>query len=154
MLKNGHIMFDKAFGTYTGKGSPRVESTNIYDLASLSKTTGTLLAIMKLYDKGRFNLTDKISDHLPFLQRTDKKDITIQEILYHQSGLPSWIPFIRKLLTRIAMMEDCSAHVKMSTIRYRLVRLRGRIRNSNSRVNIFLRSRPVIILFRSVTVCG
>ena len=72
VLKNGHIMFDKAFGTYTGKGSPRVESTNIYDLASLSKTTGTLLAIMKLYDKGRFNLTDKISDHLPFLQRTDK----------------------------------------------------------------------------------
>ena len=93
VLKNGHIMFDKAFGTYTGKGSPRVESTNIYDLASLSKTTGTLLAIMKLYDKGRFNLTDKISDHLPFLQRTDKKDITIQEILYHQSGLPSWIHF-------------------------------------------------------------
>ena len=35
VLKNGHIMFDKAFGTYTGKGSPRVESTNIYDLASL-----------------------------------------------------------------------------------------------------------------------
>ena len=93
VLKNGHVMFDKAFGTYTGKGSSRVESTNIYDLASLSKTTGTLLAIMKLYDKGRFNLTDKISDHLPFLQRTDKKDITIQEILYHQSGLPSWIPF-------------------------------------------------------------
>lgn len=24
VLKNGHIMFDKAFGTYTGKGSPRV----------------------------------------------------------------------------------------------------------------------------------
>ena len=81
VLKNGHIMFDKSFGTYAGKGSPRVESTSIYDLASLSKTTGTLLAIMKLYDKGRFNLTDKISDHLPFLQRTDKKDITIQEIL-------------------------------------------------------------------------
>ena len=98
VLKNGHIMFDKAFGTYTGKGSPRVESTNIYDLASLSKTTGTLLAIMKLYDKGRFNLTDKISDHLPFLQRTDKKDITIQEILYHQSGLPSWISFYQEAI--------------------------------------------------------
>lgn len=100
VLKNGHVMFDKAFGTYTGKGSPRVESTNIYDLASLSKTTGTLLAIMKLYDKGRFNLTDKISDHLPFLQRTDKKDITIQEILYHQSGLPSWIPFYQEAIDK------------------------------------------------------
>ena len=100
VLKNGHIMFDKSFGTYAGKGSPRVESTSIYDLASLSKTTGTLLAIMKLYDKGRFNLTDKISDHLPFLQRTDKKDITIQEILYHQSGLPSWIPFYQEAIDK------------------------------------------------------
>ena len=72
----------------------------IKSLASLSKTTGTLLAIMKLYDKGRFNLTDKISDHLPFLQRTDKKDITIQEILYHQSGLPSWIPFYQEAIDK------------------------------------------------------
>lgn len=100
VLKNGHIMFDKAFGTYAGKGSPRVESTDIYDLASLSKTTGTLLAVMKLYDKGRFNLTDKISDYLPFLQRTDKKDITIREILYHQSGLPPWLPFYQEAIDK------------------------------------------------------
>mgnify|MGYP005950220113 CR=1 FL=1 len=100
VLRNGHIMYDKAFGTYAGKGSPRVESTDIYDLASLSKTTGTLLAIMKLYDKGRFSLTDKISDYLPFLQRTDKKDITIQEILLHQSGLPSWIPFYQEVIDK------------------------------------------------------
>ena len=100
VLRNGHIMYDKAFGTYAGKGSPRVESTDIYDLASLSKTTGTLLAIMKLYDKGRFSLTDKISDYLPFLQRTDKKDITIQEILFHQSGLPSWIPFYQEVIDK------------------------------------------------------
>lgn len=100
VLKNGHIMFDKAFGTYAGKGSPRVESTDIYDLASLSKTTGTLLAVMKLYDKGRFNLTDKISDYLLFLQRTDKKDITIREILYHQSGLPPWLPFYQEAIDK------------------------------------------------------
>ena len=93
-------MVDKAFGTHTGKGSARVESSDIYDLASLTKTTATLLAVMKLYDKGRFNLTDKISDHLPFLQRTDKKDITIQEILYHQSGLPSWIPFYQEAIDK------------------------------------------------------
>ena len=150
VLKNGHIMFDKAFGTYTGKGSPRVESTNIYDLASLSKTTGTLLAIMKLYDKGRFNLTDKISDHLPFLQRTDKKDITIQEILYHQSGLPSWIPFYQEAIDKdsydgrlFSARKDVHHPVQIGTTTW-----------ANPKVNIFLRSRPVIILFRSVTVCG
>ena len=40
-------------------------------------------------------LTDKIADYLPFLQRTNKKDITIQELLYHQSGLPPGIAFYR-----------------------------------------------------------
>lgn len=100
VLKNGHVMFDKSFGTYTGKGSARVQSTDIYDLASLSKTTGTLLAVMKLYDKGLFNLTDKISDYLPFLQHTNKKDITIQELLCHQSGLPPWIPFYQEAIDK------------------------------------------------------
>ncbi len=100
VLRNGHTVVDKAFGTYAGKGTPRVESTDIYDLASLTKTTGTLLALMKLYDDKRFALTDKISDYLSFLKGTDKKDITIEEILYHQSGLPSWIPFYQEAIDK------------------------------------------------------
>lgn len=91
VMKDGHVMVDKSLGTFTGIGSTHVGPTSIYDLASLSKTTGTVLALMKLYDKGRFNLTDKISDYLPFLRRTNKKDITIQELLFHQSGLPAGI---------------------------------------------------------------
>lgn len=100
VMKDGHRLVDKAFGTHAGAGSDRVEPTDIYDLASLSKTTGTLLALMKLYDKGRFNLTDKISDYLPFLQRTNKKDITVQELLFHQSGLPSSIAFYQEAIDK------------------------------------------------------
>jgi len=84
-------MYDHAFGTHAGKGSALVRPTDLYDLASLSKTTGTLLALMKLYDRGRFNLSDKLSDYLPWLQRTNKKDMTIRELLLHQSGLPAGI---------------------------------------------------------------
>lgn len=93
VLKDGHIIVDKAFGTHSGEGSAQVRSTDIYDLASLSKTTGTVLALMRLYDKGRFNLTDKMADYLPFLRHTNKKNITVSELLYHQSGLPSGIAF-------------------------------------------------------------
>lgn len=98
VMKDGHIFVDKTFGTQAGKGSAPVSPTDLYDLASLSKTTGTLLALMKLYDKGRFNLTDKIARYLPFLRQTDKKDITIQELLFHESGLPSFIPFYREAI--------------------------------------------------------
>lgn len=100
VLKDGHVMVNKSFGTFAGAGSARVESNSIYDLASLSKTTGTLLALMRLYDKGHFNLTDKLSDHLPFLLRTNKKDITIRDVLLHQSGLPSGIAFYSEAIDK------------------------------------------------------
>lgn len=93
VLKEGKTVYSKGFGTYSGTGSTKVTPTSIYDIASLSKTSGTLLAIMKLYDKGIFSLSDKVSQYLPFMAEPDKKDITIRELLLHESGLPSSIFF-------------------------------------------------------------
>lgn len=70
----------------------------IYDLASLSKAAGTLLAIMKLYDEGKFGLTDKVSIYLPELRKTNKQNITIQDLLFHESGLPSYLPFYEEAI--------------------------------------------------------
>lgn len=98
VLKEGKTMFDRSYGTHSGKGSAPVRPTDLYDLASLSKTTGTLLALMKLYDRGRFNLTDKLSDYLPWLRNTNKKDVTIREVLFHQAGLPAGIVFYREAI--------------------------------------------------------
>lgn len=89
VLKKGIPIYDKCFGTYTYEDTQKVMPTTLYDLASLSKTTGTLLAIMKLYDKGQLKLTDKASKYLPFLLATDKEDITIKDLLFHESGLPA-----------------------------------------------------------------
>ena len=108
VLKDGKEMYNKAFGTYTGKGtaakreakSVPVTSASVYDLASLTKTTATLLAGVKLYDKGRLNLTDRVSDYLPFLQDTDKKDITVRELLLHESGLPSTLLFYQDAIDK------------------------------------------------------
>jgi len=95
VLKEGKPVYDKCFGNYTYEATQEVKPTTMYDLASLSKTTGTLLAIMKLYDNGKLKLTDKASKYLTFLQGTDKKNITITELLFHESGLPASLPFYR-----------------------------------------------------------
>lgn len=87
ILKNGMPVYEKAFGTFSGQGSKEVSLDDLYDLASLSKTTGTLLAVMKLYDRGLISLTDYISDYLPQLKGTDKSKITIEELLFHESGM-------------------------------------------------------------------
>lgn len=107
VLKDGKEMYNKAFGTHAGnaagaqKGkSVPVVPTDVYDLASLTKTTATLLAVMKLYDKGRLNLTDRASDYLPFLQDTDKKDITVRELLMHESGLASTLFFYQDAIDK------------------------------------------------------
>lgn len=93
ILRDGKTMYNQVFGTFAGAGTAFVQSNSIYDLASLSKTTGTLLAIMKLYDNGKFGLDDKIATFLPWLRNSNKKNITIRELLFHQSGLPSGISF-------------------------------------------------------------
>ena len=98
VMKDGKALYDRCFGYHTDANSEKVKPTDIYDLASLSKTTGTLLAIMKLYDKGRFNLTDKVSDYLPFLRKTNKENLTIRELLLHQSGLPSGLLFYQEAI--------------------------------------------------------
>ena len=88
VMKDGKIVYDKSFGKYTYETNQKVEPTTMYDLASLSKTTGTLLAVMKLYDSGKLKLTDKASKFLDFLKGTDKENITIKDLLFHETGLP------------------------------------------------------------------
>ena len=57
VLKDGREMYNKAFGTHVwneaGSKALPVKKTDVYDIASLTKTTATLLAVMKLYDGGR-----------------------------------------------------------------------------------------------------
>ncbi|MCD8292850.1 MAG: serine hydrolase [Prevotellaceae bacterium] len=98
VLKDGQPVYHKAFGTHTG-GAAAGETeqpvliSDVYDIASLTKTTATLLAVMKLYDDGRLKLTDRLGDYLPRFKGTDKRNITLQDLLFHQSGLPATILF-------------------------------------------------------------
>ncbi len=48
---------------------------------------------MKLYDEGKFGLTDKVSKFIPELRKTNKENLTVQELLFHESGLPAYLPF-------------------------------------------------------------
>ena len=98
ILKDGVPVYDKCFGHFTYDGNRQVQADDLYDIASLTKTTATLLAVMKLYDEGRFGLTDRISKYVPILKGTPKERITIEDLLLHQSGLPAFWPFYREAI--------------------------------------------------------
>ena len=100
IAKDGIVIYNKSFGHYDYTEKEKVNQNTVYDLASVSKATGTLLALMKTYDNGDFQLTDKISEHIASLKNTDKNGIAIKDMLYHQSGLPATINFYEQAIDK------------------------------------------------------
>lgn len=105
ILKDGQTLYSKSFGTRTWEGTDAgstrgnplpVRPTDVYDIASLTKTTATLLAVMKLYDESRINITDPVAKYLPYLKGTNKQSITLRSLLLHESGLPAGLSFYRE----------------------------------------------------------
>jgi beta-N-acetylhexosaminidase len=98
VAKEGNIIYDKSFGYTTYAKNVRVQENTMYDIASVTKVASTTLAVMKLYDEGKINLEASINTYLPITNNTDKAWIKVKDLLTHQSGLKSWIPFYKETL--------------------------------------------------------
>ena len=96
VMKDGKAVYDKCFGTFTYNSSSKVVPEDVYDIASLTKIFASTLAIMKLYEDGLLDLNKTMGDYFPYLNASDKGAIKIIDILTHQSGMKSWIPFHQK----------------------------------------------------------
>ena len=69
---------------------PAQEDT-IFDIASISKIF-TSVAVMKLYEQGRFKLDDPVAKYIPEFAQNGKQSVTIRQLLTHTSGFRSGIP--------------------------------------------------------------
>ncbi|MEM6641552.1 MAG: serine hydrolase [Bacteroidota bacterium] len=118
--REGNVLFHKSYGFHTYDSLILVKRNDIYDLASLTKILASTLAIMKLYDQGLIHLEDPIGKHINIMGKIRKK--TFRELLAHQAGIESWIPFhsvIRrkngKFRTRdLAYLEDSKHSYKIN----------------------------------------
>ncbi len=87
--RHGKIICNRYYGeTDFGSGVP-VDDGTIFGLASVSKATGTIAAVMKMYDDGKFKLDEPASRVIADLRGTDKEDITFRQLLYHETGMPA-----------------------------------------------------------------
>lgn len=98
VAKDGNIAYYKAFGSYTYDGQEKVKKESVYDLASITKISATILAIMKLYDEGKIDLKKKLGDYLTDIRGSDKENLSIEKILLHQAGLVAYIPFYKETI--------------------------------------------------------
>ena len=92
-VRNGKIFYNKAFGHHTPSKKKKVTTSDIYDVASVTKILASTVALMKLYDEGKININQKLSHYIPHLDTTNKGNLIIEDVLAHHSGLPGWIPF-------------------------------------------------------------
>ncbi len=98
VAKDGKIAYEKAYGDYSFDNKEPVTTNAVYDMASVTKTCATTLAVMKLYDEGKLDLKKKLGDYLSFVKGTNKENITIENLLLHQAGLIAYIPFYKETI--------------------------------------------------------
>lgn len=95
VARKGKIVYNKCFGTLAPKGvDPRldplaaipVNHQTVYDLASISKAAATVPAMMLAVQEYKLGLKDKVTKWLPELKNTAYSNVTLQDLLYHESG--------------------------------------------------------------------
>jgi len=100
VAKDGVVVYDKSFGNLDFENNAKVTESTMYDIASMSKAVGTLMTVMKAYDEKKISLNGKLQDYLPFFKGSDKEGISIEEMLYHESGLSPIINFYLKAIDK------------------------------------------------------
>ncbi|MCD7974194.1 MAG: serine hydrolase [Candidatus Azobacteroides sp.] len=120
IVKDGVVIYNEAFGYFDYSRSKQVTVEDVYDLASVTKATATVPAIMKLYDEGKIKLNDRLSTYVPELKGTDKAQITVREALFHQSGLTSFIPFYQMAIDRSSYTSPLIKYKRDNTYSIRI----------------------------------
>jgi CubicO group peptidase (beta-lactamase class C family) len=93
VAKDGKVFYHKAFGHQTYDSTQPANLNDIYDLASVSKISTAIPALMKLTDEQQFSVDKTLGDYFRKARRSNKKSMVIRQVLTHQAGLRAWIPF-------------------------------------------------------------
>ncbi len=93
IAKEGKVILHSCYGYFTYENQQAVQKNHLYDLASVTKITAPLPAIMKLFDEKRINLDAPFSNYFAEFKNTNKAEMTVRDILTHQARLQGGLPF-------------------------------------------------------------
>lgn len=105
VVKDGVMIYKESFGYHDYQKLKAVKDTDVYDLASITKIVSTTTATMKLVDEEKLSLDDKVSKFIEEFDTEEKKDITISDLLLHQSGLPAFRVYVDELKDRNSIIN-------------------------------------------------
>lgn len=110
VARNGVIVREKAYGSYDyDPYSKRVDVNSMFDLASVTKVTATTTAMMRLVGEGKLKLEDKVVKYFPRFGQNGKGNITIYNLMVHNSGLVAWRKFYEECKTPQEVIDSVFA---------------------------------------------
>ena len=98
VAKDGNILFNKAYGSLSYDDTQRrVNTSDLYDLASLTKVSATTLLTMYLYDQKLIDIEKPLGEYLHYDDTLPKPimNVPIKSILEHRSGIYAYTPTLR-----------------------------------------------------------
>lgn len=111
VAREGRIIYEQAFGYHTYKPDDPVYTTDLYDLASVTKVGATTLAVMRLYKEGILSIHKTLGDYLPWLKGSNKEKMVIERVMAHHAGLQSWIPFYETTLPQYRLRHGLTHEI-------------------------------------------
>ena len=104
-----------AFSTAAGSNAAGlVSDSTLFDLGSLTKIACTTTAFLSLWAEGKLDPETPLSRFFP-RSPAGQAGVTLADLLYHRSGLPSFVPYFAKVMPAVPALFDprCPAAVRM-----------------------------------------
>ena len=120
IARKGKVIYNKNFGYHTYSKKEAVKFEDVYDVASLTKILATLPLMMELEEKGAISLDTKLSKMLPEYSSSNKKNVTIKQMLSHYARLKPWIPFYVSTLDSVTKKPDSKYYRKKSSAKFNI----------------------------------
>jgi CubicO group peptidase (beta-lactamase class C family) len=100
------VLYRRAFGHRALVPAPvAMTPGTVFDLASLTKVVVTTPLVLQLVEAGRLKLEDPAARYWPEFAAHGKRDITIEQLLRHTSGLPAGIEHVSAWQGRAAALD-------------------------------------------------
>ncbi len=96
VARKGKVVYHKSFGRLQYESETPINEETLFDIASMTKVSATLQAVMLLNERGEIDLNEKASAYLPEMNQTNKQQLSVGDILLHQAGLVAFVPFWQK----------------------------------------------------------
>ncbi len=100
VARKGKVIYQKSFGYHTYDKTIKVQDSDIYDVASLTKILATLPNVMLQYDQQKINLETTLGTMSPIFKDSNKANINFKDLLSHYAGLAAGIPFYKATMDK------------------------------------------------------